>query len=197
MGIFRFKNRICLLLWYYTWSLGANVRSLACFAVSPKDRFPNIAGNGSGKSPFSKIKNSENVKTACLGPFHMLLLLCCQNTCRSGGTGRRAGLKIQSPSGRAGSIPAFGTSKPSREIVRVFIFLSLLNLLDAHNSVIYCINDVYRPLACLSLSRVKWRVSKSFTGIWTNEKTVLNSMSTRSLYTVILVTNLFMISLIF
>jgi hypothetical protein len=28
---------------------------------------------------------------------------------RSGGTGRRAGLKIQCPSGRAGSTPAFGT----------------------------------------------------------------------------------------
>ena len=32
---------------------------------------------------------------------------------RSGGTGRRAGLKIRCPSGRAGSTPAFGTGSPS------------------------------------------------------------------------------------
>ncbi|GEM_PF-4753525 len=31
-------------------------------------------------------------------------------TCRSGGTGRRAGLKIQCPQGRVGSNPTFGTA---------------------------------------------------------------------------------------
>ncbi len=31
--------------------------------------------------------------------------------CRSGGIGRRAGLKIQWPSGRGGSSPPFGTNK--------------------------------------------------------------------------------------
>src|SRR5690242_14554235 len=36
---------------------------------------------------------------------------------RSGGTGRRAGLKIRWPSGRVGSIPTFGTA--ARTIARV------------------------------------------------------------------------------
>src|SRR3954471_19706434 len=33
---------------------------------------------------------------------------------RSGGTGRRAGLKIRCPKGRVGSIPTFGTRAPAR-----------------------------------------------------------------------------------
>ena len=34
---------------------------------------------------------------------------------RSGGTGRRTGLKIRRPSGRVGSIPTFGISTASKE----------------------------------------------------------------------------------
>ena len=46
--------------------------------------------------------------------------------CQSGGTGRRAGLKIQYSQGCAGSIPAFGTLKMSLSS----IFLLLLRTHD-------------------------------------------------------------------
>ena len=43
--------------------------------------------------------------------------------CRRGGIGRRAGLKIQCPQGRAGSTPAAGIVKKTRFLDLVFFFL--------------------------------------------------------------------------
>ena len=45
--------------------------------------------------------------------------------CRRGGIGRRAGLKIQCPQGRAGSTPAAGIVLKTRFLDLVFFFYSL------------------------------------------------------------------------
>ena len=51
---------------------------------------------------------------------------------RRGGIGRRAGLKIQCPQGRAGSTPAAGIVIKTRFLDLVFCFISLIVKLSAH-----------------------------------------------------------------
>ena len=50
--------------------------------------------------------------------------------CRRGGIGRRAGLKIQCPQGRAGSTPAAGIVIRTRFFDLVFLFLTKLYLVN-------------------------------------------------------------------
>lgn len=55
-----------------------------------------------------------------LPPYSILLIVYL--SCRRGGIGRRAGLKILCPRGRAGSIPAAGIKQDIKRFYNVVVF---------------------------------------------------------------------------
>ena len=53
-----------------------------------------------------------------------------QILCRDAEIGRQAGLRIQCPQGRAGSIPVLGTQLPDQEKTKYLLLHTLLVLID-------------------------------------------------------------------
>ena len=90
--------------------------------VNTSDCGSDIRGFDSPHSPiflgYSQAVRQGTLTPSCVGsnPATPVIL------CRRGGIGRRAGLKIQCPQGRAGSTPAAGIVIKTRFLRLVFLF---------------------------------------------------------------------------
>ena len=96
--------------------------------VNTSDCGSDIRGFDSPHSPiflgYSQAVRQGTLTPSCVGsnPATPVIL------CRRGGIGRRAGLKIQCPQGRAGSTPAAGIVEKTRFRNLVFSFFQYLSL---------------------------------------------------------------------